>query len=228
MKKAIPFSLVFLFLYTISFSQEEILDKPVKRTHSEFSTRIGLNSFNEINLHYEFFREGRPNILAAVAYHYQSKLNQGGGILCNKTVFIRKFTHRQGFSLRAGVRYFEGKPKIGKRLYAVYTYGNAPRIRKDESCSSGSNYSVYAFEEYDLESHRVGFLHYFDFNEQNKFISFYIGGGLFVQHGTKTNQRVRTTYFIESVPDDKELSMDFAFDFGMKINLFKLKIKTKS
>lgn len=226
MKNNSLFLLFCILLSNISFAQEDadiLLDTKAKKYHSEFSTRLGLNSLNEINIHYEYFREDKPNILASVGVNYGSGLfTPRTSIFCHWTIFQERFDKR-GIILRAGANYQKGKRQWSKKILGIYSYGIAKDVVKDEGCHSGSNSSDY--EAYDSRTHSIGLMHYFD-KEMADNANFYMGLGFLARVRTKLNHRKGIYSFQQpSSIDPTDLSMLFLLDLGVKVNFLRLKRK---
>lgn len=186
------------------------------------STRIGLNSVNEINLHGEYKLDKERSLAFSGAYNFGNRWKAVfEGFMCDNRSFTELFA-RQGSRLQIGFRYLNSGKEEGQRKFTIFNtvsltsrYAEALNLGDNPHCrgrlTRGPAYDVSMFE--------LGLINYVDVIRRDSGLNFYFAFGLGNRWRKETvsippapnlNQPVRTRKLI------------YLLDIGCKFRLLRV------
>lgn len=223
--KIIRFTSLFLFLVFISsntlFGQDDnTLDKKEKINKFRISTRIGLNSFTQLNTQIEYRMKNNLGMLFNIGYRYGSGiLPSNTGYLCASKDIIETFA-KKGLITNIGMSFRFNKNDTKYRFIHVtfdYRLLGAKKIQEDKGCFGGSNTAGYS--EYKLRSNEYGIKIWIDFHRKEKRVNPYLAFGISSGSYTRNYLSESSSPFF-SMPSDRIESGRkplLRFDVGIRI-----------
>ncbi|MCB0642502.1 MAG: hypothetical protein KDC44_12720 [Phaeodactylibacter sp.] len=212
-------SFLLFVVFTFCANAQEFTLSPKWRV----GTRIGLNTFSELNLQLERNLGNRYGLEFYLGYNYQNEMFSGGGLFC-WVHSLTRFSEKKGPIFKLGL--VQHKHSGGSHTFAIeYRNSRIDQFVKDSGCFSGTDASSYS--RYDWQARDIGLSWYWDVALGPKEVTtFYLGAGALIR-----NQRVKQYAYGQygsqvSVPDphwSNRWVFSYFFDLGFKINFINIR-----
>ena len=184
--KLISISVLSLSCQMSCFSQDikdEVGDivarQKIQNNSYRISTRLGLNTLNELNIQFEKPLKNRIGVYVNFGYNFAPNyFDSGNGPLCSNRG-LKEYFARKGFfgSLGTAIRFNQYNIR-GRAVFLSLEYRNlsAENIKLDQGCYGGSG----KFFRYEFESDELAIVGTFDFAtlgsaRVNSYVSFGLG-----------------------------------------------------
>jgi len=210
-------------------AQETLTDNK-DESKLKFSTRIGLNSFVELNLYADYQINSKNSLSMSIGYNHGARIfPQESGFFCASKSYNEIFA-RRGIKLQFGIKKLVATLKSNKlrkkdkliytSILVLYRNNKTNEIEIYEGCFSGSGNALTL--NFDASSQDFGLMSYIDFLKGNPKIDFYFGLGISRRWQIENVKTIPPNSSSSNIPfiETKFNKNVFLFDLGFKINVF--------